>query len=39
MACCAVQLGMHSGQGVPGQFQVVKFGAEPSIDGVALLAG
>ena len=39
MACCAVQLGMHSCQGVSGQFQVVKFGAEPGVDGVALLAG
>ena len=39
MACRAVQPGMHSGQGVSGQFQVIEFGAEPCIDGVTLLAG
>jgi hypothetical protein len=39
MARRAVQLGMHSGQGVSGQFQMIKFGAEPSIDCMTLLAG
>jgi hypothetical protein len=39
MASRAVQLGMHSGQGVSGHFQMIKFGAEPSIDCMTLLAG
>lgn len=39
VACGAGQSGMHPGQREPGEFEVVEAGAEPTVHGVAALAG
>ncbi len=38
MACRAVEAGMHPGKGKSSELQMIEFSAQPSVDGVALLA-